>query len=96
MSLFNLSISATYSSITDEQLDTLVISKQNDYPNWGNRQMFGYLISQNIGDSWVRNLRVIDPEGSIMRIYIGFSTCGVDPIRWLDLTIYGIMMGITS
>lgn len=70
MSTFNLSIRATYSSITDEQLDEIVAGMQVQFPNWGNRQMYGYLISQNIRLQFSRvreSQSRVDPEGSIMR-----------------------------
>ena len=70
MSTFNLSIRGTYSSITDEQLDEIVAGMQNQFPNWGNRQMYGYLISQNIRLQFCRvreSQSRVDPEGSMMR-----------------------------
>ena len=48
MQTFNLSIRATYSFITNEELDGLVSRMQEQLPNWGNRQMYGYLLSLNI------------------------------------------------
>ena len=70
MSIFNLSIHATYSSISDEELDAIICSKQHEFPNWGNRQMYGYLISRNIRVQFHRvreSQSRIDPEGSTMR-----------------------------
>ena len=67
---FNLSINATYSTITDDELDDLVCSVQNQYPYWGNRQMYGCLISRGIR---VQHFRVresqcrVDPAGSMLR-----------------------------
>ena len=42
---FNMSIRATYSFISDTDLDGIVSDMQQQYPNWGNRQMYGYLLS---------------------------------------------------
>lgn len=42
MSDYNLSIRSTYYPITDEQLDQLIVGVQQQFPNWGNRQMYGY------------------------------------------------------
>lgn len=67
MSDFNLSIRATYSPITDEQL---VASAQQQFPNWGNRQMYGYLLNHGMRVQFnhVRESQSqIDPEGSMMR-----------------------------
>lgn len=70
MSTYNLSVSATYSLLTDEELDAIVIDKQREFPNWGNRQLYGYLISQGIRVQFHRvreSQSRVDPEGSIMR-----------------------------
>ena len=70
MSRYSLSIRATYSSISDEELDHLVATAQQQFPNWGNRQMFGRLISQGIRVPFLRvqqSQRRVDPEGSMMR-----------------------------
>ena len=70
MSDFNLSIRATYYPITDEQLDQLIAGVQQQFPNWGNRQMYGYLISHGMRVQFHRvreSQSRIDPEGSMMR-----------------------------
>ena len=69
MSTYNLSIRATYASITDERLDELVASVQQQFPNWGNRQMYGHLLSRGIRVQYHRvreSQSRVDPEGSIM------------------------------
>jgi len=48
MTLLNLSIRSTYSTISDAELDNIVQDTQEQYPNWGNRQMYGYLLSRGI------------------------------------------------
>ena len=69
MSASNLSIRATYCALTDE-LDRLIVTIQQQFPNWGNRQMYGYLISINIRVQFHRvweSQKRIDPEGTMMR-----------------------------
>ena len=46
MSDHDLSIRATYYPISDEQLDQLVAGVQQQFPNWGSRQMYGYWIME--------------------------------------------------
>lgn len=70
MSAYNLSIRDTYSTLSDVELDAIVLQKQNEFPNWGNRQMYGYLISRGIRVQFSRvreSQSRIDPEGSVMR-----------------------------
>lgn len=70
MTAFYLSIRATYASLTDEQLDEIVVGAQQNFPNWGNRQMYGHLISLGIRVPFHRvreSQSRVDPEGSIMR-----------------------------
>ena len=66
---FNMSIRATYSFISDTDLDGTVSDMQQQFPNWGNRQMYGYLFSQNIRVQYshVRQSQSrVDPDGSMM------------------------------
>lgn len=70
MSAFNLSIRATYSSITDDRLDELVVGVQCQFPNWGNCQMYGHLLSLGIRVQYDRvreSHNPVDPEGSTMQ-----------------------------
>lgn len=70
MLAYNMSIRATYSTISDEELDRIVSEMQEQFPNWGNRQMYGYLISQNIRIQFSRvreSQSRVDPDGSILR-----------------------------
>ncbi len=70
MLTFNLSVRSTYSAVTDEELDTIVVSMQQQFPNWGNRQMYGYLLSQNlrVQFSRVRESQCrVDPNGTLLR-----------------------------
>ena len=70
MSEFGLSIRAHYSTITDNELDTLVSELQAQYPLCGNRQMQGHLLSlgYRIQQSRVReSQRRVDPDGAVIR-----------------------------
>ena len=55
MSSYNLSVRSTYSPMTDSkstladsQLHELVATVQQQFPNWGNQQMYGHLLSRGI------------------------------------------------
>ena len=48
MSSYGLSIHQTYSNISDAELDAIVSDAQHLFPGWGNRQMYGYLVSRGI------------------------------------------------
>ena len=70
MTEYGLSISATYSSITDEELDALVKYIQIMFPMCGNRQMLGQLLARGVRVQQHRvreSQRRIDPEGSMLR-----------------------------
>ena len=70
MSTFDLSIRSTYTTFTNEQLDEIVSVAQQEHLNWGNRQMYGHLISQGVRVPFHRvreAQRRIDPQGSVMR-----------------------------
>ena len=70
MSIYNIYIHDAYSVMSDEELDVIVATKQQEFPNWGNRQMYGYLISRNIRVQFHRvreSQSQVDPEGSIMQ-----------------------------
>ena len=70
MSDFNLSVQATYSLIADADLDALVYNAHLNFPKWGVRQMYGYLLSQSVRVQFHRvqeSLRHVDPEGSFLR-----------------------------
>ena len=70
MSAFNLSIRATYAPINDDRLDELIIGVQHQFPNWGNRQMYGHLLSLGIRVQYNRvreSQSCVNPEGSTMR-----------------------------
>ena len=55
MSCYNLSIRSTYSMITDAQLDDLVVTVQQQFPNWGNQQTYSHLLSRGtiLSSSWI-------------------------------------------
>ena len=70
MSCYNLSIRSTYSMITDAQLDDLVATVQQQFPNRGNRQMYGHLLSRGIRLPFSRvreSQSRVDPEGCMLR-----------------------------
>lgn len=70
MSSLNLSVQSTYSQITNAELDNIVGGAQQQYPNWGNRQMYGYLVSRGIRVPIHRareSQRRVDPEGCVLR-----------------------------
>ena len=70
MSSYNLSIRSTYSPMTDDQLDELVAAVQQQFPNWGNRQMYGHLVSHGIRIPFSRvreSQSRVDPEGCMLR-----------------------------
>lgn len=70
MSSYNLSIRSTYSPMSDDQLDELVATVQQQFPNWGNRQMYGHLLSRGIRVPFSRvreSQSRVDPEGCMLR-----------------------------
>ena len=70
MTDYNLSVMATYSTLTADELDSLVREIQLQFPMCGNRQMQGHLIARGyrIQQHRVREAqRRVDPEGSILR-----------------------------
>jgi len=70
MLLYNLSIRDTYSDIRDDELDAVVAEAQRQFPGWGNRHMYGHLLSRGIKVQFQRvreSQSRIDPEGTAMR-----------------------------
>ena len=51
---YGLSIHQTYSNISDAELDAIVSDAQHLFPGWGNRQMYGYLVSRGIRIQQIR------------------------------------------
>ncbi len=45
MSEYGLSISSQYATLTNQELDELVVRIQDQFPAYGNRQMIGHLLS---------------------------------------------------
>ena len=69
MTDYNLSVHATYSSISDAEVDSLVCDTHHRFPKWGVRRMYGFLISQSVRIPFHRvqdSLRHVDPEGSFL------------------------------
>lgn len=70
MTEYGLSIRSQYSTLTDSELDQLVISIQDQFPMCGNRQMYGQLLSQGhrVQQCKIReSQRRTCPEGTMMR-----------------------------
>ena len=70
MTEYNLSVSAFYSELTDDQLDVIVGEIQAQFPTCGNRQMQGHLLARGIRVQQHRireAQRRVDPTGSLMR-----------------------------
>lgn len=70
MAEYNLSVSATYASITSNELDSLVREIQTQFPMCGNRQMQGHLLARGyrIQQHRIREAqRRVDPQGSVLR-----------------------------
>ena len=66
MEEFNLSVSASYATITDYELDSLVSDIQHHFPMCGNCQMEGQLA--RVQQRHIREAqRRVDPEGSMLR-----------------------------
>lgn len=67
---YHLSIRDTYSDISDAELDAIVSETQRQYPAWGNRQMYGSLLSRGIRVQFQRVREAqcrIDPNGTMLR-----------------------------
>ena len=70
LSEYRISISAQYSTVSDDQLDELVAEIQQQFPLCGNRQMLGHLLARGLRVQQIRvreAQRRVDPEGSVMR-----------------------------
>lgn len=70
MSEYELSVRDTYNRMSDQELDDVLSTANREFPTWGARQMYGYLISQDIRVQHRRvqeSLSRIDPEGSFLR-----------------------------
>ena len=70
MSENNMSIRSTYSQLSDNQLEEVIADIQRLFPNCGNRQMYGHLISRGIRVQYHRVQEAqsrVDPEGSVLR-----------------------------
>lgn len=70
MTLYGLSIGATYSSLNDQELDDIVAGISHNYPMCGCKQMAGHLLAGGVRmqQSRIReSLRRVDPRGIIVR-----------------------------
>ena len=70
MRQYDLSIRDTYSSISDANLDSIISDIQMQFPSWGNRSVYGWLVSHGIRVQFERvreSQRRVDPEGSLLR-----------------------------
>lgn len=67
---YSLTITQTYSMITDQELDKKVEGYLKEFPNTGYKRMRGFLISENIRiqEQRIREcMRRVDPQGVILR-----------------------------
>ncbi|XP_019849774.1 PREDICTED: uncharacterized protein LOC109580730 isoform X2 [Amphimedon queenslandica] len=70
MSSYGLSVRESYSTITDNELDEIVLGIQRNFPTCGNSVMQGHLLAQGyrVQQHRVRDSqRRIDPDGSVLR-----------------------------
>ena len=70
MTEYGLSVAATYSSLSDDDLDTLTKEIQQIFPMCGNRQMMGQLLARGVRVQQYRvreSQRRIDPEGLMLK-----------------------------
>lgn len=70
MAKLKLTIRGTYSDISDAELDAFVSETQAQFPYWGNRRMYGHLLSCGTRVQFQRvreSQRRTDPEGTAMR-----------------------------
>jgi len=67
---YEISISAQYAELSDDELDTVVTEIQNQFPMCGNRQMQGHLLSRGLRVQQARirdSQRRVDPSGTLVR-----------------------------
>ncbi len=67
---FGLSIRATYTDVTDEQLDVTILEILGTLPNTGYKRMSGYLRSRGVRIQQKRireSMRRVDPQGTLLR-----------------------------
>ena len=70
MAEFGLTVTATYTTIFDEQLDTTILEIMTAFPNTGNKRMTGYLRSRGMRIQQYRireSMRRVDPLGTLHR-----------------------------
>lgn len=80
MTEYGLSVAATYSTLSDDDPDTLTKEIQQIFPMCGNRQMMGQLLARGVRVQQYRvreSQRRIDPEGSILRRHTQAGVQGV-------------------
>ena len=67
---FSLSVRATYTDMSNEELDAEVASILRNFPNTGYKRMTGFLLSRNIRVQQQRireAMRRVNPEGTVLR-----------------------------
>ena len=70
MTEYGLSVAAQYATLTDDDLDQLVHSIQEQFPMCGNKQMQGHLLSRGVKVQQLRireSQRRLCPEGTLLR-----------------------------
>lgn len=68
--LFGLSVSASYCTKTNQELDEIVSEILTDFPNCGYKRMTGFLLSRGLRIQQTRireSMRRVDPEGVLLR-----------------------------
>ena len=67
---FNASVSHSFSSIDNNQLDNIMLDIKQQHPNCGYRMVLGHLRSRGLFIQQTRvieSMRRVDPEGTVMR-----------------------------
>ena len=67
---FGLSATNVYTSLSDQQLDTMITEIQRDFPNVGCKRVTGLLRARGIHMQQTRirqSMRRVDPEGVVLR-----------------------------
>lgn len=70
MNEYGLSAASSYSTLSDDQLDSVISTIQKDFPNVGSKRMTGLLRSRGVFVQQTRirqSIRRVDPEGTLLR-----------------------------
>lgn len=67
---YNISIKESYTELTNEELDRVILQIQRDHPNTGYRRMEGFLSTRGIRVQRMRlrlAMQRTDPDGVVLR-----------------------------